>query len=684
VCLALVVCLSLTSLLPAQGTGGRILGRIADPTGAVLSGVKVMATNEATGVGQDTLSNDSGDYVFPNLAVGTYSLSFDLSGFKNIVRHSISLDVNQVITLNMTMQVGQNKEVVDVTSEAPLVDTSSTQLGAVVNNRSVNELPLNARDTYQFLQLQPGVQSQLGSSGGTFYGSDNAGAVSVNGGRSRANNFSVNGGDANDQFVNLPTIQPTPDAIDEFRVISNTFDAEYGRNSGAVVNVITKSGTNQWHGNVYEYFRNTVLNAQGYFNTVKPQENQNQFGGTFGGPIVKDRTFFFVSFEGRRVRQGISGETVTVPNPQERSGVFSVGTGSALGGSITDQFAADALNGRPGCTSAIAAEGGQMPIAGANWGDIFPTDVNGNATIPTPCMDPVALDMLRFVPAANRPDGINYQAVPVSADTQNQFTFRFDHHINSRQNFSFYYYFTNDTNFQPFYNFQASGANIPGFGANVGSRYQQFNPSHTWTITNNVINEFRFTYMREGQLTFQHPQSTNVVQNSCSSPAAQAVCFNGVSDSSVGPSSIQGVFGTNPQYGITTGLPANRTGVPFINVAGGFAIGNGWEGELPQVGNSFMWTDNVTWVKSNHTMKFGADVRRSRFDQTLYYNVSGQLTFNSTTENSVLYGDNYPGYLLGLDDSYSQGSAQRENVRNTGVYFFAQDSWKIRPSLTLN
>ncbi len=686
-----LLCLFFSTLLSAQGTGGRILGRISDPTGAVLSGVKVTATNDATSVAQDTTSNDGGDFVFPNVPVGTYSLTFDLKGFKKAVRHGIALDVNQVITLNMTMQLGGNEEVVDVTAEAPLVDTSSTQLGAVVNNRSVNELPLNARDTYQFLQLQPGVQSQLGSSGGTFYGSSDAGAVSVNGGRGRSNNFSVNGGDANDQFVNLPTIQPTPDAIEEFRVISNTFDAEYGRNSGAVVNVVTKSGTNQLHGNVYEYFRNTVLNAQGYFNTVKPQENQNQFGGTFGGPIVKDRSFFFVSYEGRRVRQGISGETVAVPNPQERTGVFAGG----LGGGITDKFTADALNGRPGCTAAITAAGGLAPAAGVPWGGlpgqgIFPNDGNGNATIPTACQDPVAIDMLRFVPAANRPDGINYQAVPASADTQNQFTVRFDQHINSRQNFSFYYYFTNDSNFQPFYDFQASGANIPGFGANVGSRYQQFNPSHTWTITNNLINEFRFTYMREGQLTFQHPQSTNAVTASCSSAAAQAVCFNGTSDSSVGPNSIQGVFGTNPQYGITTGLPSDRTGVPFINVAGGFAIGNGWEGELPQVGNSFMWTDSMTWVKSNHTIKFGADVRRSRFDQTLYYNVSGQLTFNSTTENSVSYTlpsglqDNYPGYLLGLDDSYSQGSAQRENVRNTGVYLFAQDSWKIRPSLTLN
>ena len=326
----------------------------------------------------------------------------------------------------------------------------------------------------------------------------------------------------------------------------------------------------------------------------------------------------------------------------------------------------------------------QTPVAGASWGGIFPSDANGNATIPTACQDPVAIDMLRFVPAANRPDGVTYQAVPVSADTQNQFTVRFDHHINARQNFSFYYYFTNDSNFQPFYDFQASGANIPGFGANVGSRYQQYNPSHTWTITNSLINEARFTYMREGQLTFQHPQSTNAVQNSCLSAAAQAVCFNGTSDSNSGPNSIVGQLGTNPQFGITTGLPADHTGVPFIGVGGGFAIGNGWEGELPQVGNSFMWSDSLTWVKSNHTMKFGADIRRAQFDQTLYYNVSGEYSFNSTTENSVLYGDNYPGYLLGLDDSYSQGSAQREDIRNTGVYLFAQDSWKIKPSLTLN
>lgn len=680
-----VFCLCVSPQLTAQGTAGRILGRVTDPTGAVLSGVKVTATNDATGVAQDTVSNDSGDYVFPNVPIGAYTVTFDLKGFKKVVRHGITLDINQVVTLNMTLALSATQEVVDVTSEAPLVDTSSTQLGAVVNNRSVNELPLNQRDAYQFLQLQPGVQSQLGSSGSTFYGSDSNGSVSVNGGRDRANNFSVNGGDANDQFVNLPTVQPSPDSIEEFRVISNTFDAEYGRNSGAVVNVVTKSGTNQWHGNVYEYFRNTVLNAQGYFNTVKPQENQNQFGGTFGGPLKKDRTFFFTSYEGRRVRQGISGQTVLVPTPQEIPNATAGGSTfvNGLGGAISDQFVADTLNGRPGCTTAITGLGGTMPAAGVGWGNVFPTNV-----IPTQCMDPVAVDLLRFVPAANRTDG-TFQGVPVQSDTQDQFTVRFDHHINDHQSFTFYYYYTDDRLLQPFYNFQYSGANIPGFGANVDSRYQQFNPSHTWTISNSLVNEARFTYMREGQLTFQHPQQTGAVQASCTSAIPQKECFGGQSDSAAINTLITndvstGVIPSASQAGITTGLPSNRTGVPFVGVAGGFAIGNGWEGELPQVGNSFMWTDSLTWVKGNHTAKFGGDVRRQRFDQTLYYSVSGQYLFNSTTANSVVYSDNYPGYLLGLADTYIQGSAQREDVRSTGVYAFAQDSWKIKPNVTLN
>src|SRR6266853_6097535 len=215
VCLVAALSLLLPALLPAQGTAGRIIGRVADPSGAVLANVKVTLVNEGTNVSRDALTNANGDYDLIEVPVGTYRLEFNLTGFKKNVRRGVSLDINQVITLNMTMQVGAAQEVVDVTSEAPLVETTSTQLGAVVNDRAVSQLPLNSRDAYQFLQLQPGVMSTVGSSNSIVYGSNNAGAVSVNGGRGRSNNFSVNGGDANDQFVNLPTVQPSPDSIEE-------------------------------------------------------------------------------------------------------------------------------------------------------------------------------------------------------------------------------------------------------------------------------------------------------------------------------------------------------------------------------------------------------------------------------------------------------------------------------------
>src|SRR6267154_245406 len=358
VCLVAVLSLLLPALLPAQGTSGRIIGRVADASGAVLANVKVTLVNEGTNVSRDGTTNSSGDYDFIEVPVGTYRLEFDLTGFKKNLRRGVALDINQVITLNMTMQVGATQEVVDVTSEAPLVETTSTQLGAVVGDRAVSELPLNSRDAYQFLQLQPGVMSTVGSSNTIVYGRDNAGAVSVNGGRGRSNNFTVNGGDANDQFVNLPTVQPSPDSIQEFRVLTNTFDAEYGRNSGSVVNVVTKSGTNSIHGNLYEFFRNTKLNANPYclaaidnVNCDKPQFNQNQFGGTFGGPIKKDRTFFFTSYEGRPVRQGIESPLVFVPTASERPSAtqpfadFSSETPFA--GTLTNAFA---LNQRPNCT----------------------------------------------------------------------------------------------------------------------------------------------------------------------------------------------------------------------------------------------------------------------------------------------------------------------------------------------
>src|SRR5271163_66727 len=252
---------------------------------------------------------------------------------------------------------------------------------------AVSQLPLTSRNAYQLLQLHPGVQSELGAD--LFYGSDNAGVVSVNGGRGRSNNYMVNGGDANDLCVNGPAIQPSPDAIEEFRVLTNTFDAEYGRNSGSIVNVVTKSGTNQLHGDFYEFFRNNILNTRGYFDPSIPDYKQNQFGATLGGPIKKDKTFVFGSYEGNRLRQGISSGSVILPSADQAGGNF--GAGGVFTGTLTDQPLADILNSRPGCTAAVANEQAlagatPTPIAAGNaYSAIFP-----NSVVPTSCFDPVA------------------------------------------------------------------------------------------------------------------------------------------------------------------------------------------------------------------------------------------------------------------------------------------------------
>ena len=684
VCL-IALSLLLPALLPAQGASGRIIGRVADPTGAVLSGAKVTLTNQATAISRDATTNESGDYSFVEVAPGTYTVQFELTGFKKNIQKNIIVDVNQVVTLNSTLQIGGSQETVEVTSEAPQVDTTSTQLGAVINDRSVNELPLNTRDTYQFLQLQPGVQSQLGSSGSLFAGSDDPGSVSVNGGRTRANNFSVNGGDANDQFVNTPTIEPSPDAVEEFRVITNTFDAEYGRNSGSVVNVITKSGGNAFHGNLYEYFRNTILDSRGYPDTTKPQLNQNQFGGTFGGPILKDRSFFFVSYEARRIRDGVPGQLLNVPTgtpgaapTQEFAGDFS-GQAPFAGGIQTAGFIANVLDGRPGCDAALGYTVAGLPTDSdglTDWSSVFPSGV-----IPTPCQDPVAANLLqKFVPAANVGTGQN-QVVPVGTINADKFTFRLDHKINDRQSLTAYYYFNDNRELDPYDTFEAAGANTTGFGNENNLRYQQWNFTHTWTINNAIVNEAHFTYMREGELGYIKPQTTGSLASTCTG-AASTFCFTGTSDSSA----ITSEFGTAANLGITPGLPPSLTGVPYVNISGGASFGNNFEGFLPQVGNSFQWSDGLTWVKGNHTFKFGVDVRRARFDQYYYFDVNGEYTFDNSGPNGIIPGDGdqYAEFLLGLADAYTQGSGQREDVRSFAAYPFAQDSWKIKPNFTLN
>jgi hypothetical protein len=329
------------------------------------------------------------------------------------------------------------------------------------------------------------------------------------------------------------------------------------------------------------------------------------------------------------------------------------------------------LTSRPGCQAATTAIGGGIISDGAAYSSIFP-----NSQIPLACMDPTAVDLLQFVPTPPN-DGSLISTVPTEPVRGDQFTVKIDHRINDQQNLSIYYYFNDDRTVQPFANFELTGADVPGFGSIVAERFQQWNISHNWTISNTTVNEFRFNYNREGQQTFQHPENTELVQNSC--PTA--------------PSWLTAVAGTPPcfygdvagnAYGIHPFLGAGREGLPSITVAGGFSLGNDAEGELPQTGNSFQWADNLTKVSGNHALKFGVDVRRQQFNQFLYYNVNGTLSFYGGGPNDVGASNLYPNFLLGLPDQFGEGSAQVERVRNTGLYLYAQDSWKIKPNLTLN
>jgi outer membrane receptor protein involved in Fe transport len=694
----LVLCLGVLSLfLPsranAQSTGGRIRGTVTDASGGAVAGVKVTLINEGTNASREAQTSATGEYLFLEVPVGSYEIDIVGTGFKRYQRKGIVLVLNEIASVDVTLQVGGATETVEVTGAAPVIDTSTTQLGAVMTDQSVRELPLSTRNTYQLLQLQPGVQSQLGAD--LFYGSNNPGVVSVNGGRGRSNNYMVNGGDGNDIFVNGPAIQPSPDAIEEFRVLTNTFDAEYGRNSGSIVNVVTKSGTNNVHGDVYEFFRNSVLNTKGFFDPTVPAYQQNQFGATLGGPIKKDKTFVFGSYEGNRLKQGISSGNVYLPtspmvqNLGNANGLGDFSSDGAFQGAVNDnQFASTLLNttNRPGCASALqgiadptayatltamangtAPQGTSVPYSG-----LFP-----NSQIPVSCFDPTAVALYKnYV----QPHGTGAVAtIPNLIENDDQFTIRFDQNFSATQHFTAYYYFDDVDQTQPFSYFQAAGANVPTFGGLFKTRVQQVNVSETSTIGSSSVNEFRFNWFREGQGDLNHP--TNILpslHDACGTYVPAASCF---ADPNL-PAST----------GITTNIPG-REGVPFVNVAGGFVIGNNFEGELPQTGNTYQFSDNFSKVFGTHSVKFGGDFRIQKFNQFLYYNINGDFTFQNAGSNNSLspagtaanpIPDAYPDYFLGTPTSFSQGAAQGLNTTNYGLYLFAQDSWKIKPNVTLN
>jgi hypothetical protein len=653
------VALLLAASAFAQNSGD-LRGSVHAEDGQPVVSAFVIAQDSQSAVIRAASTNEAGEFEIAALPVGEYSLQITAEGHPKFELHGVHLGIGQAVNLNLVLGLGNRRDQVDHSGKTGAnIESANTQLGVVMDDTAVSKLPLKARDTYELLQLQPGVESTVGAN--LFYGSDQPGVVSVSGGRARSNVYNVNGTHGAELFVNAPAVQPSPDSIQEFRVISHNYDAELGKNSGSVLNVVTKSGTNNFHGTAYDFIRNDSLNARGYFDPQKNEFRQNDFGSTLGGPIRKDQTFFFASYEGRHVTKGVTSNVVAVPTAQERIGDFSAGPGFA--GTLTDATVAQVLNARPGCAGAVAAAGGASIAANTPYASIFP-----NNTIPAQCFDPTANDLLAsLIPPPNL--GMNsYRTTANSDQRQDQGTLRFDHNFSSQQKLALYYYVADGYVLNPFSTFQGDGASIPGFGDQTASRFQQLSLFHSWAVNAKITNEARLAYFRQGQGKFQAPQVTHLVQDSCAN-VPSASCFTDPG---------------NPELGITPGYGANREGTPFVNIAGGFTVGNNKNGSFSQGANVYEASDAFTRVLGQHTLKVGSDWRNERMTQVFAYNINGDIEFSGGGPNDVGYANLFPNYLLGLPDTYAQGSSNAQDVRTAQVAFFGQDSWRVRRNLSFN
>src|SRR5712671_2554845 len=313
--------------------GGSISGTVKDPTGGVVPGVTVTATNTVLGTMLNTVTDGQGLYSFPKLPVAKYDVTLQIEGFKPQKRTGIQVDADSAIQINVTLELGDQSETVTVSVNAVRVDTVSTQLGEVVASQTMTSLSLNGRSYTDLLSIQPGViptttiqansvimagvTGTVAPSGGL-----NAGNVSVSGQRETANGFFVNGSDVQEHMNGGTSVVPNLDAIDQFRVLTNNFDPEYGNYNGGIVNVVTKSGSDMFHGNAFEFFRDTRLDARNYFSPERAAFNQHQPGGTIGGPIKRGKLFFFADYQATRTTQGIETGLISVPSMLNRGGNF--------------------------------------------------------------------------------------------------------------------------------------------------------------------------------------------------------------------------------------------------------------------------------------------------------------------------------------------------------------------------
>ena len=634
--LALVITLGLLGVISprsakADDLYGRIRGVIKDSSGAAVAGAQVRLTNAGTGVSTDAPSSSDGSFAFANLLPGVYQLRASKSGFKAFEATGIQLIQGQVFVQNINLEVGTVSETVEVSADAAQVETTSIQLSSTLSGNEIRNLPNLNRNWISLQQTLPGVVTP-----DTRFGSN----YSTNGSQAQQNSYLVNGTDSNDLPLNSPLTQPNPDTIDEVQMVTNTINPEFGRNSGAIMNVTTKHGENHFHGSAFEYYRDTFLNTGNFFqfnpntNSKKvPQLHQNQAGGTIGGPIWKDKIFFFYGLQITRARtpETETFNTQNVYTPAE----FNNGDWSSV---FTPAGGTNPMSSNPiPSTLTIVGPGGPC-AAGTPWNACFT-----GFQVPTSNYSSLSTQLVKqFVPLS--PTG-SIPVTPTQFVKENQHIGRMDVNLTSKDSVWFYALGNDRTtlNDLPF-----TGATLPGFGDSSLPYTKEFTAAWTHTFSPNLLNEFRPGYTR---LNFPTGQPQHVRQPS-------AVGFPNI-------------------------IPQSSAGAdyPQMQLTGYFTLGGTNNGPQPRKDQTYQFTDNLTWIKGKHSLKFGYAGRKFQVWNPFLADNDGLFTFDASGGFST--GDPSLDFLLGVPATYAQQSGAVIIADAYEHYFYAQDQWRVKNNFTL-
>jgi hypothetical protein len=634
-------------------SGGTLSGTVVDPSGAVIPGVAVTLHCTDTGVAQKAATNSDGFYLFPALPAGHYEIVMHHPGFKPYRQVGLTLDAATVLHVDARLELGAQTETVTVSEAGVRVETASTQMGEAVPGTKIAAVPLNGRSYTDVLALQPGIiptSSQQpnavvmsGVSSTPPSGDLDPGSLSVSGQRETANGFMVNGSDV-EEGVNMGTaIVPNLDSIQELRVLTNNFDAEYGNYSGGQIIVLTKSGGNGLHGDGFEFLRNTNLDARNFFSSDRAEFHQSQFGGALGGPVKRDRIFFFGDYQATRMTQGVDTGLIAVPSLQDRIGELT-DMSSSLRGTVTGDYWAKMLGqelgypvfaGEPyyfaGCLSSAAC--------------VFP-----NAAIPQAAWSAPAKALLDYIPQPNQGPGYFDTSAYNETLRDDKGALRLD--ANTRWGALSAYYALDDYFLNNPYPTAQGGANVPGFNALSLGRAQLLSLSETKTLGSNTVNEFHFSYLRF---------ANNV---------GQPVGGVGIKLSQQGFVEGSGTLGIVP-------LDPKIEGIENVSL-NSFTFGVDTTG-LVQVNNLFQATNNFSKAIGKHLLKMGGGFHYDQINVNpdAVYNGSFQFAGSET-------GSDFADFLLGVASYYRQGDSASFYLRNKYLGLYGQDNWRAKPNLTLN